>query len=413
MSARNRRQAEIAIVRPAQPRTTPQAVAGATERRLPGALEVPLEQVVPDQGQPRRDWAHDDGVARLTELAASIREFGVLQPLLVREEGTLSDGRQRYVIIAGGRRLAAAKRAGLATLPIVVRGEEATRVRILQLVENLQRQDLSPLDEARAYQELIDLEGLTPPALAARLHISGQHVRDRLRVLADQVLADAVERRQISATAAREIMKLPDEEVLAFRRRVLAGEHLQTNDVAAARARLAAAGIVNPRRKSARPSKQTSFVPEVGPQPDAEFVMPPVAPQTDSRGQTTFVPSDSRAGGEQPLELPQITGVREWPMGIGGEDRAGAGGSSTGQQDVVAGLLVPGEELPPSLTEAAQWIAAALDRTLQGEQRDEVAAVLGELYDQSRLAAWWLLVDAGLRERLARDDRQATAHGPV
>src|SRR6185437_13485999 len=176
--------------------------------------------------------------------------------LLVREEGTLPDGRQRYLIIAGARRRAAAERAGLGMVPVVVRGAEQARIRVLQLIENLQRQNLSWLDEARAYQELIDTETLTPPTLAARLHISAQHVRDRLRVLADQVLADAVERRQISATAARDIKQLPDEEVMAFRNRVLAGERLQTNDVAAARARLAAAGVINPRRKIPRDAEQ-------------------------------------------------------------------------------------------------------------------------------------------------------------
>jgi ParB/RepB/Spo0J family partition protein len=260
MPAGKSRAAEIAIVRPAQPRTGYQAVAGATERRLPGALEVPLEQVAADLTQPRRDWQHGEGERRLEELTGSIREFGVLQPLVVREEGTLEDGRQRYVIIAGGRRYMAAQRAGLAAVPVVVRGAEPQRARVLQLIENLQRQDLSPLDEARAYQELMDLEGLSPPALAARLHISAQHVRDRLRVLADQVLADAVARGQISATAARDIMQLPDEEVEAFRKRVRGGERLQTNDVASARARLIAAGIINPRRKAPRP-----LVSSVGP----------------------------------------------------------------------------------------------------------------------------------------------------
>ncbi len=166
-------------------------------------MEIPLEQVVPDPGQPRQDWSHNDGARRLSELAESVREFGVLQPLVVREDGTIRDGRQCYIIISGARRRAAAERAGLPSLPVVVRGEESSRVRALQLVENLQRQELSPLDEARAYQELIDLEGLTPPALAARLHISPQHVRDRLRVLADQVLADAVERRQLAPSVAR------------------------------------------------------------------------------------------------------------------------------------------------------------------------------------------------------------------
>jgi ParB/RepB/Spo0J family partition protein len=219
------------------------------ETRLAGAREVPVDQVVPDPKQPRQDWRHDDGEQRLDELAASISEFGLLQPLLVREDGVLDDGRTRYVIISGGRRRAAAERAGRDTISIVVRGDESERVRVLQLVENLQRQDLAPLDEARAYQELLAIDHLSPQALADRLHISGQKVRDRLRLLADQVFADAVERRQISATAARDIMTLPDDEIARFRDRVLAGEPLQSNDIAVARARLAAAGIANPRRK--------------------------------------------------------------------------------------------------------------------------------------------------------------------
>ena len=135
MSARRARDAEIAVVRPAQPRNPVQAVAGATERRLPGALEVPIEQVIPDPGQPRQDWNHNEGERRIEELAASIREFGILQPLVVREEGALPDGRQQYVVIAGARRRIAAERAGLATVPVIVRGEEATRVRLLQLVD--------------------------------------------------------------------------------------------------------------------------------------------------------------------------------------------------------------------------------------------------------------------------------------
>ncbi|HVC81004.1 MAG TPA: ParB/RepB/Spo0J family partition protein [Chloroflexota bacterium] len=267
MPGSRKREAEVAVVRTAQPRSTAAAVSGATERRLAGAMEVPIEQVAPDPAQPRRDWDHDDGRQRLQELADSIREFGLLQPLLVREEGTLPDGRQGYRIIAGARRRAAAERAGLTMLPVVVRGAEQARIRVLQLIENLQRQNLSWLDEARAYQELIDTEALTPPTLAARLHISAQHVRDRLRVLADQVLADAVERRQISATAARDIKQLPDEEVMAFRTRVLAGERLQTNDIAAARARLAAAGVINPRRKGSRDTERIA-TPAGAPAPD-------------------------------------------------------------------------------------------------------------------------------------------------
>lgn len=128
MSARRDRTAEIAVVRTPQPRSTHRAVSGASERRLPGAMEVPIEQVVPDPGQPRRDWGHNDGPRRLAELADSIREFGGLQPLLVREEGTIRDGRQRYIITVGARRRSAAEQANLATVPVVLRDEETARV---------------------------------------------------------------------------------------------------------------------------------------------------------------------------------------------------------------------------------------------------------------------------------------------
>lgn len=371
MAARRDRRAEVAVIRTPQPRSTHRAVAGASERRLAGAMEVPIEQVLPDPGQPRKDWGYNDGTRRMAELTESVREFGVLQPLLVREEGTIRDGRQRYIIIAGARRRAAAEAANLATVPVVLRGEEAARVRVLQLVENLQRQELSPLDEARAYQELLDLEGLTPPALAAHLHVSAQHVRDRLRVLADQVLADAVERGQISATTARDIKQLPDEEAARLRERVRAGGRLQTADVAEARRRLAAAGVINPKRKVARTpepvsdgrsgagdagslntwgdgpsppgqtpagaspaaSEQTTFVSGSG-------VLPHTRPPTlaDRSEQTTFVPP--------PVAHAALPHAQE-PDGVGGDVGAGAA-----------------------------RLAAILDGCLDGESRDAVRALL-------------------------------------
>ncbi|GEM_PF-2026941 len=404
--ARRAREAEIAVIRPAQPRSAHQAVAGATERRLPGAMEVPIEQVVADPAQPRRDWGHNDGGQRLEELAASIREFGILQPLIVREAGTLNDGRQRYVIIAGARRRTASERAGLATVPVLLRDEPSTQVRVLQLIENLQRQELSPLDEARAYQELSDLENLSPPELAARLHISAQHVRDRLRVLADQVLADAVERRQISATTARDIMQLPDEELMAFRARVLRGERLQTNDIAVARARLAAAGIVNPRRKLPAGKKQTSFVPASVSTPlhgvtagDAAAQPPDAGPHSE---QTSFVyPGDNHptttpepaeplaavipTNGSEPAQVPglhvPLTGNDEIDAGPGEAARTGAtNGQAASEPDRGARLL--------------EWIAqrSRYDGVVIGDDaaRKRVAEALTEL------VAW----ATGLQERM-------------
>jgi ParB family chromosome partitioning protein len=231
-------------------------------RPLAGALQVSLDQLEADPGQPRKDWKHHEGERRLAELVESIREFGVLQPLLVTEvdgDGPLP----RYRVIAGGRRLQAARLAGLAGVPVVVREADLTQMRIMQLTENLQRQELAPLDEARGFQELMDIKEVSAPAVAALLHVSSQHVRDRLRLLADQILADAVERRQIGASVAREVLKLPDDELEALRNRVERGERLQMNDIAKARARLQAEGIFNPRRNVRKEPREIALSPVV------------------------------------------------------------------------------------------------------------------------------------------------------
>jgi len=229
--------------RPPAPRETARQADGP--RTLQGALLVPIEQIVPDPDQPRRDMGGD----RLAELAASLKEYGVLQPLLVREAGLLDDGRTRYMIVAGGRRYAAAQQAGLARLPLVVRESEGATLRVTQLIENVQRQDLAPLEEARTFQELMDAEGLNAERLGARLHKSGQYIRTRLLLLSDQVVADAVARAQITPTVAREALRLPTEGRTEIRRRIEAGEAVGAVDVQRARDIAKAAGLTNPRTK--------------------------------------------------------------------------------------------------------------------------------------------------------------------
>lgn len=257
------------------------------ERALPGAMSVPIEQIVPDPDQPRR--AMDSG--HLAELAASLTEHGVLQPLLVREDGYLEDGRTRYMIIAGGRRHAAAQRAGLTRLPLVVRDSEGATRRLTQLAENIQRQELAPLDEARAFQELMDAEGLTAEELGKRLHITGQHVRDRILLLTDEVVAVAVQRQQISPTVARDMLRLPDESRAQLRARIDAGEALAKVDITQARAHNAAEGVTNPRAKGGgRAShKATPPVPATitttGPP-----VKPPALASAPAADQTAFDP---------------------------------------------------------------------------------------------------------------------------
>jgi ParB family transcriptional regulator, chromosome partitioning protein len=137
-------------------------------------LELPIERIARSPNQPRTRF--DD--ASLGDLAASIAVHGILQPLLVR---ALADG--GYELIAGERRLRAARLAGLATVPAVVRDETGGESLELALVENLQREDLNPVEAALAYQELIDRFGLTHEAVARQVGKSRVAISNALRLL--------------------------------------------------------------------------------------------------------------------------------------------------------------------------------------------------------------------------------------
>jgi ParB family chromosome partitioning protein len=146
----------------------PQRASGAA-----AVIEVPLARVVPNPHQPRRHW--DD--AGLEELAASIREHGVLQPVLVTE--TL-DG---YQLIAGERRVRASRLAGLERIPALVR-QLADRDQLeVALVENVQRSDLDPIEEALAYRQLVDEFGLTQERVAERVGKARTTVANTMRLL--------------------------------------------------------------------------------------------------------------------------------------------------------------------------------------------------------------------------------------
>lgn len=226
------------------------------DRALPGAREVDLDQVVPDPDQPRKVF----DAARLDDLCGSIMEYGLLQPLLVRELDLDEHGDMRYRVVAGGRRLAALRlaqercadpgaRARLRRVAVVLARSADARDRVLQLLENLQRAELEPLEEAHAYQEIIDLDRMSPPALALRLHVSAQTVRNRLRLLQDDVIADGVRRGALTLTAAQEAQKLADDGVAEVYRRLRAGESVPVARVREIRAELSSAGVGNPRRK--------------------------------------------------------------------------------------------------------------------------------------------------------------------
>src|SRR5271166_6468342 len=166
--------------------------------------EVPISSIRPNVLQPRTLFDEE----AMVSLAASIRELGVLQPVLVR---AVDDGDESYELIAGERRWRAARRAGLQTIPVLVQVADDVASLEQALVENLHRVDLNALEEAAAYQQLIDEFGLTHEQVATRMGKGRATVTNTLRLLqlpagAQRALAE----RTISAGHARALLGTPD-----------------------------------------------------------------------------------------------------------------------------------------------------------------------------------------------------------
>ena len=172
------------------------------EASAPASLEVDINAIEPNPYQPRASLDPE----ALAALAESIRAHGVIQPLVV----TRGPERDRYVLIAGERRWRAARLAGLAAVPVVVK-EAAPRAMLeLALVENVVRADLSPLEEAAAYRQLIDDFGLTQAAVAERVGRSRVSVTNTLRLLAaPEPVQAALNTGEISEGHARALLGLP------------------------------------------------------------------------------------------------------------------------------------------------------------------------------------------------------------
>ena len=166
--------------------------------------QLPLFKLVPGSGQPRQIF--DD--AALEELAASIRIQGVIQPLLVRP---LHDG--SYEIVAGERRWRAAKKAGLGQVPVIVRDLSDAEALTMALVENLQREDLNPLEEARAIATLRDKLSLSQEEIASRIGKSRSTVANALRLLQlPETILMALQGGSLTSGHARPLLALPDED---------------------------------------------------------------------------------------------------------------------------------------------------------------------------------------------------------
>ncbi len=170
-------------------------------------LHVSVDRITPNPDQPRSRFDDDS----LGELAASITEVGVLQPVVVTQ---VDDG---FVLITGERRWRAAKAAGLSTIPAVVRGTQGDSTLVEALVENVQRLDLTPLEEAHAYRQLLENYGMTQEQVADRVGKSRPAVSNTLRLLQlpgpIQVMVD---NGALSAGAARALLGVDDEKYALY-----------------------------------------------------------------------------------------------------------------------------------------------------------------------------------------------------
>jgi len=172
-----------------------------------GSVMLSISEIEPDRGQPRTNFSEE----ALSELEASIREFGVLQPLLVRP---MSDG--SYKIVAGERRWRAARRAGLSEVPVIIKSLTDAQAAAIALIENLQREDLNPIEEAAGIKKLIEEYGFTQEEASEKLSKSRPAIANALRLLSlPKDVSKLVENGTLSAGHARALLGLEDEKLIS------------------------------------------------------------------------------------------------------------------------------------------------------------------------------------------------------
>lgn len=166
--------------------------------------DIELDKIVPNRYQPRREFSDDS----IKELAETLDKDGLLQPIVVRE-----DGEDQYEIIAGERRYRAAKSLNWETIPAIVNNMNDDQAASLALIENLQREDLNPIDEAKAYTNLMKLNDLTQTALAKDMGKSQSYVANKLRLLKlDDDVQKALVEGKITARHGRALLNLSDDD---------------------------------------------------------------------------------------------------------------------------------------------------------------------------------------------------------
>lgn len=217
------------------------------------ALEVDIHLVLPNSKQPRTNFDEE----ALNELAASIKEVGVMQPPVVREIG---DG--RYELIMGERRLRASKLAGLKTIPVILRAAKDNEMLREALIENIHRSQLNPLEEAAAYQNLLNDFGYTHDELAIKVGKSRPTITNTLRLLN---LPASVQRKVaagiLSAGHARALLSLVDSQEIEMLANRIVSEGLSVRAIE----EIVAMNSGKPKeRKTTRPVEQPPLLKEIG-----------------------------------------------------------------------------------------------------------------------------------------------------
>lgn len=184
--------------------STPRTSVGTTKQNS-GVMEIALDEIVANPNQPRKIFNEE----ALNELAQSIKMHGVIQPIVVNEQ---DDG--KYLIIAGERRWRASKIAGNSTIPAIIKRYTEKQVKELSLIENLQREDLNPVEAARAIKQLMEEYKFTQEMVADRIGKSRPAIANTLRLLAlPQDILAMVEENRLSAGHARCLVSVPDSNV--------------------------------------------------------------------------------------------------------------------------------------------------------------------------------------------------------
>lgn len=210
--------------------------------------ELSIDAISPNPDQPRSQFNHDE----LAELSKSITNHGILQPLIVERDG------DRYRIIAGERRFRAARLAGLSRIPVVIRSTVGVQHLELALIENLQRSDLNPIEEARGYRRLMELDSQTQDQVAQRVGKSRVSVTNALRLLnLPEVMIASLEQGTITAGHGRALLALSD---LTSQKRLF--ERIVTEKLSV---RAAEAAVHDDARVSGKASSSTPSNPTLDP----------------------------------------------------------------------------------------------------------------------------------------------------